>query len=826
MSLLLTLRSAFWAILIIGLPLVIAYQMLGLNNWDMSIPWNYSGFDDMWQLALTKFVEDTGWIFGSPYLGAPGVADWHYHAAAQTSAMHPALQLMMSFFIHDAVRLQQLYYLLNFPLICLTSFIACRMLMISRLPALCVGLLFAFTTYRINWLVWSYLSNYFMVPLAIVAVIWIFDGHFDLLLAKGQADERLFARIRRLVQSKDFCFGLLFVTLTATSDGYYAFFTLLLLAFGAGARFFLLGWRRLLFLLPAAVYVLAMTVVAFALQIPLQAYKRAHIDEFIVNGAADPTLIKHPFEAEVYSSTLKLLVAPITNHRLPIMADLGAKLVKTHTDARKFPSGGAVVPLGTLGSVLFGIALFFLAMPGLRRKLITSTPLESTALFASSSSAQHQTSDTLLSLTLIIFLFSIVGGINTLVAMVYPTIRAYERFALFLLFVLFLGAARFATGKLTARSVTRRIVWVLIIISITVLALYDQIPKGAIAGDQSIRTKFLSERLFVKKIETMVPPNSMVYQYPYSQYLSDNKYYGWGSFGHIRYYLHSAKIRWSNGGSRNSPADEWNRRLAELPLDSILNEIEDVGFKAMVIDRAVVKAPEYEKIKAALLIKDYQIIEDGPSKMTFVMLHPKKYVLSYDEKFKALSAIEIFDKVASSQIEFPSAVDDVEIRKIAANAPVGRLIISKKQYPSVYLDDSVAQQGWGNAPILPLKKMRGEMTCTLSDDNLHGFASKYVTLDLTNKNVFDWHFGAGAYPLSIGYQLQDAQGKIYKWDDIYRVPTKNSIQRGKTIPIRVSLSSLPIQNELSKDLHVIAKFKIVQDGNAWLDEISCVLPLK
>ena len=118
------------------------------------------------------------------------------------------------------------------------------------------------------------------------------------------------------------------------------------------------------------------------------------------------------------------------------------------------------------------------------------------------------------------------------------------------------------------------------------------------------------------------------------------------------------------------------------------------------------------------------------------------------------------------------------------------------------------------------------MTCTLSDDNLHGFASKYVTLDLTNKNVFDWHFGAGAYPLSIGYQLQDAQGKIYKWDDIYRVPTKNSIQRGKTIPIRVSLSSLPIQNELSKDLHVIAKFKIVQDGNAWLDEISCVLPLK
>jgi hypothetical protein len=120
------LRSALWVVLIIGLPLILAVRMLGLWSWDLSIPLFYTNADDIWQLALTKVLHDTGWVLTNPYLGAPEVASWHHNAAAQTSALHSVLMLALSPFIHDAVQLQQIYYLLNFPLIVLTSFIACR----------------------------------------------------------------------------------------------------------------------------------------------------------------------------------------------------------------------------------------------------------------------------------------------------------------------------------------------------------------------------------------------------------------------------------------------------------------------------------------------------------------------------------------------------------------------------------------------------------------------------------------------------------------------------------------------------------------------------
>ena len=47
-------------------------------------------------------------------------------------------------------------------------------------------------------------------------------------------------------------------------------------------------------------------------------------------------------------------------------------------------------------------------------------------------------------------------------------------------------------------------------------------------------------------MEKKLPESAKVYQYPYSQYLVPDRYYGGGAFGHMRAYLHSKNIHWSN----------------------------------------------------------------------------------------------------------------------------------------------------------------------------------------------------------------------------------------------------------------------------------------
>lgn len=318
------------------------------------MPLVYNAGDDIWQLMLTKALHDTGWVLTNPYLGAPEIASWHHNAAAQTSALHSVLMLALSAFSQDPVRSQQLYYLLNFPLICATSFVACRLLGVARLPAFCVGMLFALTTFRINAMFYSFLANYSVVPLVLVPVIWILAGRFAAAPAAAGSAAGRGHRALHVLRTREFLLGLAFVALIAVSDGYYAFFTLLLLGFAAFARVLAGDWRQPAALLPPLAYIAVLMAVSLTLMIPLHLHKLAHWEEFHPNGVEDSALVKHPFEAEVYSSSLKLLTAPIPNHRVEALGTLGAWILETSEQARLFKNGSAIVPLGTLGSLLLG----------------------------------------------------------------------------------------------------------------------------------------------------------------------------------------------------------------------------------------------------------------------------------------------------------------------------------------------------------------------------------------------------------------------------------------------------------------------------------------
>ena len=200
-------KTTITLLFLIVVPLAIAYYAIGLDKSWIDSPFAYDHLDDIWQFTLTKMLKETGWILANPYLGAPEIANWHYHSAAQTSALHSIIMLIMSPFFDSAITLQQTYYVLNFPLIALTAYWSCRLLSISRIPAISAALLFAFCTYRFNLIIYSFLPNYFCIPLAMVSIIWIFQGKFDKWLISTSTSNA----IRALFKDPSFILGLIFI---------------------------------------------------------------------------------------------------------------------------------------------------------------------------------------------------------------------------------------------------------------------------------------------------------------------------------------------------------------------------------------------------------------------------------------------------------------------------------------------------------------------------------------------------------------------------------------------------------------------------------------
>lgn len=805
-------------------------SIMHLWQWDLSIPLVYleKNGDETWQLILTKMLVDTDWILNNPFLGAPDVAHWHNNAAAQTSALHSILMLGLSKLMHDSIQVQQVYYLMNFAVISTASFFSCRLLGLARFPAFCIGLLFSLLGYRFNFIIYSFLSNYFTVPLALVAVFWVMTGEFSKFFSNDSKSRKV--ALREALSSSKFFLGMFFIVLIAISDGYYAFFTLLLLGFAIVVRALSGDLKKPASLLVPAIYIATLMAVALVVAWPLGAYKRSHPEEFAPNGIQDPALIKHAFEAEIYSTSLKLLIAPSPNHRVEGLADLGQKMLKTSEAARQFKIGAPNVVLGILGSILFAGALTLLSIPALRR-----------VANSSASNKDRVPEDELIwaaiALAFFIFLCSISGGVGTLIALVYPTIRAYDRFPLFLIFVLYVGAGAAVTVAL--KHAHGRRYWILIglITLVTILSLYDQIPRDAAKGSAEIRSRFLAEKSFIKTIEKKLAPGAMVYQYPYSQYLTDSDYYGWGAFGHVRLYLHSAALRWSNGASKNSPVDDWHLRLSRMPINQLLAEVQAAGFSSVVVDRSVVSPAEYERVRAALIEQSsVPPLEDAASRLAFFRLNDPGYRLVYDESYKDAAKLVISDTSRLHTSMLPRLVNPATLKNLLEkNSDKSAWIIERTAHPEVFFTSAKLDRGVGEKPVAPLFDMQGKFQCSVTRSAATGVASDTVVMTIANNSDFDWKFNQGKFPLQIGVHLRSLDETILRWDDGLRLSTGTpgyvtgkvirseplSIPRGTSGQLQFPLSQLNLKGIGEGHQDLIADFRMVQDGYAWFEHLGC-----
>src|SRR5437879_7632677 len=125
-------------------------------------------------MVLIKGMVENGWYLHNPAVGAPTGLDMYDFPMAEL--LHFGILKLLACFTSDVALIHNLYYLLGFPLAMLTSLLVLRYFQVSFLPALVVSLLFAFLPYHFLRLLHLFLASYYLIPLLVMVILWIYMG--------------------------------------------------------------------------------------------------------------------------------------------------------------------------------------------------------------------------------------------------------------------------------------------------------------------------------------------------------------------------------------------------------------------------------------------------------------------------------------------------------------------------------------------------------------------------------------------------------------------------------------------------------------------------
>ena len=498
---------------------------------DLRIPFQYNG-DALLHAMFIKTIIDTGWYWQNPSLGAPHGLEMYDFPAVENSAA--IIFRLLSVFTNNPFVVLNIFYLLTFPLVTLSSLYVFRRFGLSYVPSLFCSLVYTFLPYHFmrneNHL---FLSAYYLVPLAVMVMLWISSAE----------------SLRR----RRFIFSVVICVLLGSNGVYYPFFSCFLLLVAG-----ILGSIKLKKLRPLATAGVLVLITFGSVVInlaPSLIYIYQHGNARVVE--------RSPAGAEIYGLKIAQLVLPITGHRISKLDNLK----KAHNVQTLFTENDAA-SLGLVGTIGF---LALIAQLFWREDILkTSAP----GLF-------HDLS----MFNIFAVLLATIGGFGLLFALVASAaIRSYNRISIFIgFFSLFAVAA--ALEWIYQRAVKVRLVFYAGIAVLFLLAFLDQTTPSYGPDYSGRKADYLNDAEFVRKIEASVPVGSMIYQLPYIPFPEYPKVHEMVDYDHFRGYLHSKTLRWSYGTMKNRDGDLWQQSIAALPLDEFLPTLTFAGFSGIYLDR-------------------------------------------------------------------------------------------------------------------------------------------------------------------------------------------------------------------------------------------------
>jgi hypothetical protein len=534
--------------------LATAFGFWVLRLWDANIEVPFLvGTDATLNLAVIKDTITHGWFLTNPNLAAPFGQELYDFPAWNGDTFYMLIIKLLGIPFSNPAVVMNVYFLLGFPLIALTSFAVLRRLGISVGVAIVCAVLFTeLPSHFYRGELHIFLGAYFMVPICCYLVLALLAGNE--LFGRGEKRRGLF----RYLTWRTAGIALLCLVV-GSSDTYFASFTVALMLGAALFSFLATRSRRALACgLAAAVIVLGGMGVN---ELPTLIYTAEHGKDTQVGQRV-------PAEGVAYSLSLANLVLPIEGHRIPAFAELAKKYQSTTVA----PQGEAAWDnLGLAGSLgLFGLILVLCArgLRGARDEVGDLRPIRA-AVGAGMA-----------------FLIGTVGGLATLFAyIVSPQLRTPDRISIFIGFFAIFGVALGLdyVCRRWSRARNGRFAAAILLAAVLVLGVLDQTSPKMIPDYQTEIANYRADGAFVHEIETQVPPNAAIYQLPYEPFPEYHPVGRAETYDSLIGYLHSNNLRWTAGALVGRSTD-WEGTAGQLPLASMLEEVSAAGFSGVYID--------------------------------------------------------------------------------------------------------------------------------------------------------------------------------------------------------------------------------------------------
>ena len=541
-----SLVAYFAAVIACAVLLVIALELWRV---DFRVPLAY-GRDSICTQLWAKGVVENGWFLKNPALGAPFGMEMQDYPLADGLFFLGERHIGRA--VEDSALVVNLSYFATYFLTTIVAMFVLRRFDVPRGPAAVLSLLYAFLPYHFfRGEQHLFLASYYLVPLAILVCLRLYrDG--TILFREDETTGR--ARLRL---GDHRAIAALIVCLLMGSGGvYYAFFACyLLLVAGLIAE----TSRRRLHPLGSAVLLVGMiTAVTAANLAPSVIYARAH--------GPNPNAVRRTAgEVDALGLRMAQMLLPVPKHRIGPLARLRASYERTQASTITENGGatlGVVASLGFLG--LVGVAL-------LRGRNPEPSPLVRG----------------LAALNLASLLLATSGGLGSIFGlMVTPLIRYYSRMCIFLGFFALLAVALvLARAIQSVRPGAQRLALNFGLGTILVLGILDQTSPRLVPDYWDSQANFAADAEFVGRIESMLPPRSMIFQLPLIDFPEGHEPGKMGPYDHVRAYLHSKELRWSFGAMKGRYGDSWQKYAVDRPVPEALRTIALAGFAGVWVDR-------------------------------------------------------------------------------------------------------------------------------------------------------------------------------------------------------------------------------------------------
>ena len=399
-----------------AMALASAAAVVVLETWRayFNAPFAYRD-DSILNLMLVKSVLENSWYLENSRLGAPLGQELYDFPVANGDHLNVVLFRILGLVTDEPAAVLNLFYLLTFPLVALTAFLVMRRLGISAAGALVCSVLYALLPYHfLRGETHVFLSAYYAVPFAAYLIVAVLTG--EPLFARRSGTRRgvlAFASARTLAT-----LGMCLVVAASSGSFYYAAFSILLLGAATLLRF---GVTRRLRALATGGGVRGDPLRAQRVATPRPRSRMSSdtvaIRKWVTASRSRASTTAFGSRSSSFHSTADRFEPFANAGGGP--ATVGRPRPGSTSRRPRLQLSGRCGPLGFLG--LIGVTLAS-AIGGAGRR---PPPV----LVAAGVAA------------ILAFLIATMGGISSLIGLVYPQLRAWNRLSIFIAFFALIAVA-------------------------------------------------------------------------------------------------------------------------------------------------------------------------------------------------------------------------------------------------------------------------------------------------------------------------------------------------------------------------------------------------